>query len=71
MKFKDNKYVYKVENGIISGFFDIYQDRSGFIRLMMGNKTTKLTCNQINDLAIDLYELKDFNYEDYKKAYNL
>jgi hypothetical protein len=68
---KDNKYIYKVDNGTVSGYFNIYQARSGHIMLMMGKGVTQLTERQVMELNIDVYSLMDFDYDDYLKAYSL
>ena len=43
---------------------------NGKIILVMGNGLTQLTEQQVKDLYIDVYDLQDFDYEDYKKAYS-
>ena len=65
-----NSYKYSIKGGHVKGFFNIYQARSGKIMLQMNNSFTELTEKQINDLAVDVYYLNDFDYDDYKKAYN-
>jgi hypothetical protein len=67
----DNKFFYKGSNDSkISGFFNIYQSKNGLIWIQMGNSCTKLTHKQIGDLNIDVFGLADFDYDDYKEAYN-
>ena len=66
----ENKYTYNVKGGCVSGVFNIYQDRNGALRLLMGNSHIELTFSQINDLKIDVYELIDFNYNEFIKYYN-
>ena len=66
---KENKYTFKVDNGTVSGYFDIRQVKSGKILLMMGNSHTELTENQLGELGIDLYLLDDFSQEEYNRAY--
>ena len=68
---KNNHYTCNTESGTNRGFFKIYQSKSGFIFLQMGNGYTKLTQEQIDDLGINLYSLEDFSQDDYSIAYNL
>jgi len=68
-KIKD-KYTYSVKNGYTSGVFNIYQDKRGGIRLLMGNKHTELSLSQINDLMISVYDLIDFDYDSFMNYYN-
>lgn len=68
---KDNKYIYKVREGTVSGCFNIYQTRNGFIMLLMGNSCTQLTEKQVKELSIDVYDLIDFDHDDYLKAYGI
>ena len=67
---KTNQYAYEVEDGHVKGYFDIYQSKSGHIRLLMGNATTALTKQQIADLGIDVYSLKYFDHDSFQFAYN-
>ena len=39
--------------------------------LLMGNAITELTKKQIDDLGICLFDLIDFDYDEYIKVYNL
>ena len=66
----NNSYRYDTKDGYVKGFFNIYQARSGKIILQMSNNFAELSKDQINDLSVDVYSLNDFNYDDYKKAYN-
>lgn len=65
----DNSYTYKTRRGRVRGAFNIYQARNGRIYLAMGNRYTELSHQQVHDLMIDVFELADFDYDDYKKAY--
>ena len=67
---KNNKYSMEVNQGMVKGFFNIYQGRSGKIFLMLNNSITELKESQINDLKLDIYELIDFDYDLYRKAYS-
>jgi len=67
---RDNKFGYMTASGFVHGVFNIYQARNGKIILVMGNGLTQLTEQQVKDLYIDVYDLQDFDYEDYKKAYS-
>ncbi|PAV30231.1 hypothetical protein CIL05_07120 [Virgibacillus profundi] len=66
-----NRFEYETDNGWVVGYFDIYQARNGFIYLVMGNNFTKLTLGQIEQLNINCYSLKDYDHDDFVKAYNL
>ena len=65
-----NKFTYNVKDGSVSGVFNIYQDRKGALRLLMGNRHTELTFSQINDLMINVYDLIDFDYDEFMNYYN-
>ncbi len=68
----ENRYTYNVKGGSVSGVFNIYQDRKGALRLLMGDRHIELTFSQINDLMISIHDLIDFDYDEflnyYKKA---
>lgn len=66
-----NKYQYETENGSVKGYFNIYQARDGFIYLNMGNSITKLSLEQIQELHINCYSLKDYGHDDFVKAYGI
>lgn len=67
-----NQFCYQTQEGSVKGFFNIYQGKDGLIYLQMGNtRITKLAKHQIDDLYIDVYSLKDFDYDDYCKAYQI
>ena len=70
MKKAENKYTYNIQGGSESGVFNIYQDRKGALRLLMGNTQTELTFSQINDLRISIHDLIDFDYNEFMKYYN-
>jgi len=63
-------YRYNTSNGTSKGVFNIFQDKSGFIRLLMGNADTILTKKQISELGIDCYSIIDFSHDDFMTAYN-
>ena len=65
-----NKYTYDVKGGRVSGVFNIYQDRRGALRLLMGNGHIELTFQQINDLMISVHDLIDFDYDEFMNYYN-
>jgi len=67
---KTNSYSYKVKDGRMHGIFNIYQDRKGALRIVMGNSHTELTFQQIVDLGINVYALIDFEYNDFMNFYN-
>ena len=67
---KNNQFAYETPFGNVKGYFNIYQSRSGHIRLMMGNVTTILTKQQVTDLGIDLYSLEDFDHDSFQSIYN-
>lgn len=62
---------YKFYSGNMSfkGAFNIYQAKNGSIVLVLGTSHTNLSEKQIKDLSIDVYSLKDFEYDDYIKFY--
>jgi len=67
---KTNQFSYKTNtDSIISGYFDIYQSRSGAIRIVLGNSHATLSLRQIKKLNIDIFELCDFDHDLYKKCY--
>jgi hypothetical protein len=66
-----NSYQYSTSNGTAKGAFNIYQARNGAIYILMGKTVTPLTIRQLDDLALDLYALIDFDVDAYKKHYNL
>jgi len=66
----ENKYTYNVKGGRVSGVFNIYQDRRGALRMLMGNRHTELTFSQINDLMISVHDLIDFDYDEFMNYYN-
>lgn len=68
---KNNKFAYEIEGGSVKGFFNIYQGRNGKIYMMMGNNVTALTYEQVCDLQINTYNLKDFSVDDFAEAYEL
>ena len=70
MKKVENKYTYNIKGGSESGVFNIYQDRSGALRMLMGNRHTELTFSQINDLMISIHDLIDFDYNEFMNYYN-
>jgi len=47
-----------------------YQAKNGAIYLRNGSRSTKLSHQQIDDLALVVFELNDFDFDEYKKAYN-
>lgn len=66
----ENKYTYNIKYGSESGVFNIYQDRRGALRLLMGKTHTELTFSQINDLMISIHDLIDFDYDEFMNYYN-
>ena len=66
---KANRYTYKTETGTTAVFFNIYQGKNGFIYLQMGIGHTKLTKSQIEDLGMSLYDIKEFDHDQYLKSY--
>lgn len=47
----------------------IYQARNGLIYISTGSANTQLTEKQVNELRICVYNLEDFDYDLYQKAY--
>jgi len=66
---KDNQFTYKTSDGMIKGYFNIYQGKDGRIYLLMGESVTPLSMKQIQELRIDCYSLIDFDHELYMKSY--
>ncbi|MHB8281312.1 MAG: hypothetical protein ACYDDE_00740 [bacterium] len=67
-----NIFTYEISQGTyIKGYFDIYQAKNGKIFITMGNGNTELNYKQVEDLRIDVYDLIDFDYDLFKKAYNI
>jgi hypothetical protein len=71
MKEKKNQFLYNTASGYRKGYFDIYQAKSGKIFITMTNSITGLTFKQIENLNIDVYDLIDFDYDLFKKAYDI
>jgi hypothetical protein len=66
---KDNHFIYKTTEGHCKGFFNIYQDRAGALRLLLGASHTKLIAGQILELNIDVHQIPDFDYDQFLTAY--
>ena len=49
---------------------DLYQARNGKIYLRNGQYATPLTKDQIHALHIVVFELEDFDFDDYQAAYS-
>lgn len=64
-----NNFSYQIKNGRCKGYFNIYQAKNGSIQLQMECCNTTLTKQQILDLNIDLFELIDYNHDDFLKFY--
>lgn len=54
---------------IFKGYFSIYQSKNGSVKLAMNNGAIELKEKQIQDLGIDVYSLKNFDYDLYKEFY--
>lgn len=59
------------EKSYVKGCFNIYQAKNGAIVLLMNNRITILSSSQVSDLSINVYELKDFDYNNYIAYYNI
>ena len=66
-----NQFEYETCHEFITGYFDIYQARNGFVYLNMSGSVINLTLKQIEKLNINCYLLKDFGHDDFLKAYGL
>lgn len=66
-----NKYSYRTQNGTVKGHFDIYQGRDGSIYLLLGNSVTRLSLDQVNELKINTYNLKNYDHDLFNNAYQL
>ncbi|MBD5554868.1 MAG: hypothetical protein HDQ95_05840 [Roseburia sp.] len=49
--------------------FNVYQARNGAICISSGSSYTKLSKKQIEELRICVYDIEDFDYEDFKRHY--
>lgn len=68
---KSNFYIYETRNGNASGRFNIYQDKAGAICIAMNNSgAIRLTAQQVETLNICVYELIDFDIDDFNKCYH-
>lgn len=63
------KYTYETSRGKASSAFNVYQARNGGIYITMGGMATKLSSEQITELNIYVYDLKDFDIDDYREHY--
>jgi len=66
---QNNHYQYTSGDEKKTGYFNIYQARNGLIYLQMGDKVTLLTFDQIGDLRLNLYDLDEFDYDAFVRAY--
>lgn len=66
---RTNSYTYQTVSGHVSGAFNIYQGKNGCIYLLMGKSITTLTFDQVDDLSIDLYSLRNFDHEAFLTYY--
>lgn len=50
----------------------LFQAKNGSIQMVFGDKSVDLKLTQIEKLFLDsrLYDIEDFNIDDYKKYYN-
>jgi hypothetical protein len=65
-----NFFTYNLANNSrAKGQFNIYQAKTGKIFLNMGNCVTCLSMKQIQELNINVYDLPEFDYDDFCKAY--
>lgn len=64
-----NQFCYQTSIGYARGQFNIYQARNGKIILALANAATELSYNQVTDLNICIYELKEFDYDLFCRAY--
>lgn len=62
-------FEYEITEGKRKGFFNVYQSKNGAIILAMGNSMIMLSFEQINQLNLCLYDLIDFNVDDYNLFY--
>ena len=66
-----NKCCYGSECFYVRCTFNIYQAKKGTIYILLADKYTELTLNQVNELDIDVFTLTDFDYDLFKKAYGI
>ena len=62
-------FEYETTDGKRKGFFNVYQAKNGAIMLVMGDSLITLSFEQINQLNLCLYDLIDFNVDDYNLFY--
>ena len=65
----NGKFTYYAGDYKITGDFNIYQARNGGIYLLMGGRVTLLSFQQIQDLGIYVYELDNFDIDDFNEFY--
>lgn len=68
---KNNSYCFTSGTLTKKGAFSIYQNIKGAIVLSMGNSYTVLEHQQVQDLNICVYDLLDFDHDNYKEYYKL
>lgn len=70
---KQNHYTYNdnTSKGTNEGAFNIYQARNGGIALVLGDGLTFLTIQNLQDLKIDVTELKDFDTAEFRQYYKI
>lgn len=62
-------FEYEITEGKRKGSFNVYQAKNGAIMLAMGDSMITLSFKQINQLNLCLYDLIDFNVDDYNLFY--
>ena len=67
---KSNTFNLSLNSGIESGAFNIYQGRNGGIYLHMSHSCTLLLRNQIDDLQLPIWNLRDFDKNGFLDFYS-
>lgn len=65
------EFSYQTKTGYCKGRFNVFQNIYGAILIAMGDNTTTLTHQQVEDLGINVYDLNQFDHEDYLEYYKL
>lgn len=66
-----NRCCYGSEDYHIRCNFNIYQAVEGGIFILLGDKRSKLTLQQIEELDINIHTLEYFDYDKFKKSYDI
>lgn len=65
----ENQFTFNTETGKCKGAFNIYQGKNGAIYILIASSPLQLSKEQVEELSIDIYSLKDFSHNDYEWFY--